>query len=196
MSLVIAYVTAKEAILGGDRRSITFGDGSAELEEELYCGSIVKDEELLERAEALDVWLQISDGRDKVWKKGDVLVGEVSEISLESDRRRRIYATSGGYFLVDISDGEVVVRNKAKSAIIVLGNKFTKALAEKKIRNLKVDQEAIRKVLAEAGSRTASVSSEHTVIHSSAHNADPEGIIIKALHQDCEDKGWKLCGLE
>ncbi len=50
MSLVVALTKSKEAVIGGDRRSITFLGSWPELEEELYCGRISDDEALLAKA--------------------------------------------------------------------------------------------------------------------------------------------------
>ena len=95
MSLIIAVAGSKEAIIGGDKRSITFLGSCPELEQELYSGKLKTDEEMLNRARELGSSLQVSDGREKVWRRGDVLVGEVTEISSALERRRRIYLVPG-----------------------------------------------------------------------------------------------------
>ncbi len=95
MSLIIALAGSREAVIGGDRRCITFLGGCPELEDELYSGRIRNDRELLAKAKALKATLQVSDGKDKVWRRGDLLVGEVTEISSQQERRRRIYLAPG-----------------------------------------------------------------------------------------------------
>ena len=65
MSLVIALAGSREAVIGGDRRCITFLGSCTQLEEELYSGRIRNDEELLARARELGATLQVSDGRDE-----------------------------------------------------------------------------------------------------------------------------------
>jgi hypothetical protein len=95
MSLVIALAASREAVIGADRRAIAFFGPCPELEEELYSGKIESDTELAARAKELGVSLQLSDGREKVWKRRDLLVGEVTEISAKHSRRRRIYLAPG-----------------------------------------------------------------------------------------------------
>ena len=50
MSLVIALAGSREAVIGGDRRSIAFLGSCPRLEEELYSGQIKNDQELMARA--------------------------------------------------------------------------------------------------------------------------------------------------
>jgi hypothetical protein len=196
MSLVVAYVDSRSAAIGGDRRSITFAGSSARLEEELYSGSIVTDEDLLRRASELGTVVLVSDGRDKVWKDGDLLVGEVTELSIESQRRRRVYATPGGYLLVDIDGKDVAIRNRGKSALIVLGNRFTRSLAAERLRGARASRRLIGEILALASLRTASVSPDYRTFHTETRSPDPEGLLSGALRRDCKDNGWKVCGLE
>ena len=105
MSLVIALAASREAVIGADRRAIAFLGPCPELEEELYSGQIENDQELADRARELGATLQISDGREKVWRRGDLLVGEVTEISAKLSRRRRIYLAPGASLQVDITSG-------------------------------------------------------------------------------------------
>ena len=76
------------------------------MEEELYQGRIKTDEDLMRRAKELGASFQVTDGREKVWSKGDVLVGEVTEITPTLDKRRRIYVTPGAFLLVDVEGHE------------------------------------------------------------------------------------------
>jgi hypothetical protein len=105
MSLVIALAASREAVIGADRRAIAFLGSCPELEEELYSGQIKDDQQLLDRARELGADLQITSHREKVWRRGDLLVGEVTEISAVLSRRRRIYLTPGASLQVDITSG-------------------------------------------------------------------------------------------
>ncbi|NPV62117.1 MAG: DUF2121 domain-containing protein [Methanotrichaceae archaeon] len=189
-------------MIGGDKRSIIFGDSSADaaLEEELYSGKIGDDRSLLRRAEDLGACCQISDEREKVWQKGDVLVGEVAEISLTTQRRRRIYLTRGAYLLVEVNGQEAVVKGKGRSGWVVLGNRFAQKLAHDSIRDAgaRPDQTVIEKVLMLAGTRTASVSRDFTVLNLNSNpsdhgQSDPEARVEKAFAEDCRELGWSLC---
>lgn len=105
MSLVIALAASREAVIGADRRAIAFLGSCPRLEEELYSGQIKDDQQLLVRAGELGAALQITSSKEKVWRRGDLLVGEVTEISAVLSRRRRIYLTPGASLQVDITSG-------------------------------------------------------------------------------------------
>ena len=109
MSLVIALAASQEAVIGADRRAIAFLGSCPKLEEELYSGQIKNDQELADRARELCATLQVSDGKEKVWRRGDLLVGEVTEISVKLCRRRRIYLAPGASLQVDITSGDVAL---------------------------------------------------------------------------------------
>ena len=49
MSLIIALSKSNKAVIGGDKRSITFLGSCALLEQELYSGNIQTDQDLLKR---------------------------------------------------------------------------------------------------------------------------------------------------
>jgi hypothetical protein len=195
MSLVIALSGGKEAIIGGDKRNITFLGSCIDLEEELYQGRIKTDEDLMRRAKELGASFQVTDGREKVWSKGDVLVGEVTEITPTLDTRRRIYVTPGAFLLVDVEGHEARIAKKGNFACIVLGNKFTKELANEGIKNArgKITKDIIRGILAEAGFRTASVSPEYTVLCTAKASQDPAILVLNAFKEDCEKSGWRTC---
>jgi hypothetical protein len=107
MSLVIALAASREAVIGADRRAIAFLGSCPRLEEELYSGQIKDDQQLLDRARELGAALQITSNREKVWRRGDLLVGEVTEISAVQSRRRRIYLTPGASLQVDITSSGI-----------------------------------------------------------------------------------------
>jgi hypothetical protein len=163
MSLVIALAASRQAAVGADRRAIAFLGACPALEDELYSGRIRDDQELLTRAKELGAVLQISDGREKVWRHegisgmgktcgvDGILVGEVTEISARLSRRRRIYVVPGASLQVDITSrctseqteassdmtdakgGEARIREWGGVGCIVFGNRFTQKLAFEEI---------------------------------------------------------------
>lgn len=195
MSLVVALAKSTEAVIGGDRRSITFLGSWQELEEELYSGRIADDEALLARAKEIKATLQVSDSRDKVWRRGDLLVGEVTEITPQLERRRRIYITPGGRLEVDISGKEARIRARGGSGCVVYGNRFTQQVAGSIVAraNGRMDEDLIREIFQEAGKKTASVSQEHVILRSERKPADPKKALEEALKEDCKKNGWRLC---
>ncbi len=169
---------------------------SPELEEELYSGKIRNDEELKARAKELGASIQVSDGREKVWRQGDILVGEVTEISSRLERRRRIYLTPGAYAMADITGIEAKTIGIGGVAVMVLGNKFTQKLAGEGVAKAKgiVNEQVIKTIFEDAGRRTASVSREYTILRTDVRQPDPEAAILAALKEDCRKSGWRLCG--
>jgi len=195
MSLVIALAKKKEAVIGGDRRSITFLGSWPELEQELYSGQIKDDEALLARAKEIGATLQVSDGRDKVWRRGDILVGEVTDITPQLERRRRIYAAPGGQLQVDISGKEARIRDRGRSGCIIYGNRFTQQIAVSIVVQAdgRVGEALIRKIFQEIANKTASVSQEHVILRSERMFSDPQKVLEEALEEDCQENGWSLC---
>ncbi|HPE63674.1 MAG TPA: DUF2121 domain-containing protein [Methanothrix sp.] len=196
---MVAFAGKKRAILGGDKRSIAFFGRAEALEEELYSGRIRTDEELRRRAEELGSNIRISDGREKVWKWGDggVLVGEVTELSVESQRRRRIYLVPGGYLLVEIAGKKAEVSKRGKSTLVILGNRFTREFAYQRLGATGKPPElsSMRSLFEEAMEATASVSPDYTLLTSDEVNPNPEAVLLRALREDCEEGGWELTGL-
>jgi len=213
MSLIIALAASREAVIGADRRAIAFLGPCSELEEDLYSGQIKNDQELADRARELGASLQICDGREKVWRRGELLVGEVTEISARLSRRRRIYLAPGASLQVDITSGEDAcaadgagakspcgearIRAWGGVGCTVFGNRFTQKLAYEEVGRVggRVNEPLIKSILEKAGERTASVSREHTVLHSSVKQSDPKAALLKALEEDCKESGWRLCAL-
>ncbi|HNU39935.1 MAG TPA: DUF2121 domain-containing protein, partial [Methanothrix sp.] len=171
MSLVIALAASRQAVIAADRRAILFLGSCPSLEAELYSGQIKDDRELEARAEAFGAVLQVSDGREKVWRRGDVLVGEVTELSPQLQRRRRIYIAPGASLQVEIKSGleaELEPESKGGEARIkawggvgctVFGNRFTQKLAAEEIARAgsRVDLSLIQRIFQKAAERTASV---------------------------------------
>ena len=111
MSLIITYIGSKGCVIAGDKRRIGFfgPEGNREkLEEELYSGKIQTQEELLKKAGNLGITLKISDDADKIREIGDVVVGEVRSKTTVETKRKRIYATTAAYNMVELS----WIRNK------------------------------------------------------------------------------------
>jgi hypothetical protein len=195
MSLVIALAASREAVIGADRRAIAFLGSCPKLEEELYSGLIEDDQQLLDRARELGAALQITNCREKVWRRRDLLVGEVTEISLELSRRRRIYLVPGASLQVDITNGEARIRAWDGVGCIVFGNRFTQKLAYEEVGRAggRVNETLIKSILVKAGESTASVSRESTVLHSDVRQSDPKASLLRALEEDCKESGWRLC---
>lgn len=213
MSLVIALAASREAVIGADRRAIAFLGPCPKLEEELYCGQIENDQELADRARELGATLQISDGREKIWRRGNLLVGEVTEISAKLSRRRRIYLTPGASLQVDITSGEdggaedagakgaggeARIRAWDGVGCTVFGNRITQKMAYEEVGRAggRVNEALIKSILVKAGESTASVSREHTVLRSDIKQSDPKAALLKALEEDCKESGWRLCALQ
>ena len=195
MSLIIALAGSREAVIGGDRRCITFSGSCPKLEEELYSGRIKNDEALQARAGELGATLQVSDGKEKVWRRGDLLVGEVTELSSRLERRRRIYLAPGASLEVDITDREARIKARGGVGCVVFGNRFTQELAGSSVANAggRVNEGLIESIFALAGERTASVSRQHTILKSDKMPSDTNGALQEALREDCQKNGWRLC---
>jgi hypothetical protein len=211
--LVIALATGKVALMAGDRRSIAFLGSCPGLEEELYSGDIRDEEGLLARAKALKATLHISDGRQKVWRKDDLLVGEVTEISPFRMRRRRVYAEPGAYLLVDIIEGSAEIKGKGSSGLVILGNRFAQRLSKERVQKAggRIDEHLLRAIFEEAGRSTPSVSREYDLLSTKAspqdprslqgHRSlqdqqsmkDPQSALQAALEEDARKSGWMLC---
>jgi hypothetical protein len=207
LSLVIALASGKEALMAGDRRSIAFLGSCQQLEEELYSGDIRDERELLARAKALKATLQVSDGRQKVWRKGDLLAGEVTEILPSRERRRRVYITPGAYLLVDIEKGMAEIKGKGRSGLVILGNRFVQSLSKERVEEAKgmVDEQLLRAIFEDAGKRSPSVSREYDLLSAKARPQDPrlmkgpqspndpQSSLLQALQEDARNSGWNLC---
>ena len=168
MTLVVAFIGERGAVMAGDMREITFlGDRASMelLEQELYDGRIVTDEELLARAGVLGVRLGIRDDKVKVSEREGVLVGEVTSLEGGVLRRRRLFASGGSYAIVDTEGPSATLKGRGGTGnFVVLGNEKTKAIAYRCIRegwrdgNLEDAGRLIARVLEIAARETASVS--------------------------------------
>jgi len=137
-------------------------------------------------------------------------VGEVTELSPQLQRRRRIYIAPGASLQVEIKSGleaELELESKGGEARIkawggvgctVFGNRFTQKLAAEEIARAgsRVDLSLIQRIFQKAGEKTASVSREHTILKSNVVRADARADLLAALQADCEECSWRLCGLQ
>jgi len=137
LSLVIALALSKEALIAADHRVIIFHGECSQLEEELYSGKIRNDDELKNRAKDLGASLCVSDSKEKVYKRGPILMGEVREISKDQEKRRRIYLGPGAYVMADFNGPEARVIDKGSKACLVIGNRFAQLLAKEKVLKTK-----------------------------------------------------------
>lgn len=174
MSLIIAYIGKKGCVMASDKRKIAyFGDkeNREKLEESLYDGTITTDDELIEKAASLDVSLKISDDGNKIKTIGDVVMGEVTTKGTFETKRKRIYGTTNGYQLIEIIGSKINSRTAGERGIIIFGNKFAKAKAEKLISkkfkstlSLKYMGEIFEEILKEVSAKTPSVGNEFDVL--------------------------------
>ncbi|NYT05829.1 MAG: DUF2121 domain-containing protein [Methanomicrobiales archaeon] len=179
MTLVIAYIGSKGAVVAGDMREIIFpvGEGKmADLEKELYSGRITNDGDLARRAEELGVRILVRDDKNKVGKRKDgILTGEVAKFEKGVVSRRRIYAAAGRYAIAEFSGDRIVsVTQKDGPAFIVFGNDIAKKIANGIIREHWKNgtlADAVRIIvlaMESAGQKTASVSRAFAVEQTTA----------------------------
>ncbi len=135
MTLVIAFMGETGALMTGDLREITFEGnkpGIENLEKELYNGAIVTDDELAKKARDYGVGIIVKDCKSKISERKGILIGEVSSIEGVVVKKRRLYASAGNYAIAELRDSEITLTSYAKgSNLIVLGNDFTKQVANK-----------------------------------------------------------------
>lgn len=173
MSLIISYIGRNGCVMVGDKRRIGFfGDtGKREkLEEYLYAGAIKTDDELLKVAKEQGISLNIQDDAQKVREIGNVIVGEVQHKTPFETRRKRIYATTNGYIIIELIGSHIDKYESGDGSIIVFGNKVTKAKANELIKKYwksKASMENVsgvfKKVMKEISSITPSISKEYDI---------------------------------
>lgn len=174
MSLIIAYIGKKGCVMASDKRRIAyFGnkDNRELLENELYTGKITSDEELYKRANELKVSLKITDDASKLKTIENVIMGEVSTKGSFETKRKRIYGTTMGYQIVQLIGSEIISKEKNDKAIVLFGNKRSKALAEKLINqkwkpsiSLKFMGDVFEEILKEVSNQTPSVGKDFDVL--------------------------------
>ncbi|GAB4317478.1 MAG: DUF2121 family protein [Methanobacteriaceae archaeon] len=171
MSLIMTYIGRNGCVMIGDKRRIGFfGDKESikKLEEELYSGKIKNDQELLNRSDSLNVTIKVIDDAKKVRSLGDVVVGEVRFKTTMETRRKRIYATTNGYNIVELLGSNIEKIQKGETSIIVFGNKITKKIANDAISkkwksktSLKDIGELFKVIMNEVALLTPSISKEY-----------------------------------
>jgi hypothetical protein len=137
MSLIITYIGSKGCVIVGDKRRIGFygpSESRERFEEQFYSGKIKTEEELIKKADEHGITLKISDDAEKVREMGDVLIGEVRSRTTHETKRKRIYATSGAYSMIELLGSDIKTMKSGGSSIIVFGNKYTQEIAENSIK--------------------------------------------------------------
>ena len=204
MSLIIAYVGKKGCVMASDKRRIAyFGDKvkREKLEDELYSGIIKDDDELKKRASDLDITLKITDDANKIRYIKDVIVGEVSSRSTEETRRKRIYGTANSYQIIELLGSEITNSEKGESAIILFGNKVSKAIANDLISkywkpnvSLKYMGEIFEEILAKVASKTPSLGKkcDVMVVNPQFKDEDPQSYLDEVITRDVQLLGkWR-----
>jgi len=173
MSLIMSYIGRNGCVMAGDKRRIGFfGDKEKreKLEEYLYSGAIITDEELFKVAEEHEITLNVSDDAKKVRVIDNVIVGEVRQKTPFETRRKRIYATSNGYIITELIGSHIDKYENGDSSIIIFGNKFTKSKANELVKrywksraSLENVFEVFKKVMGEISKITPSVSKEYDI---------------------------------
>lgn len=183
----------------GDKRRIGFlGDEKKReiLEGELYSGSIKNKAALLERAAELEITLKISDEAQKVRAMGEVVIGEVTSKTPFETKRKRIYATTGGYSMVELLGSTIKTVKNGTTSIVVFGNKMTKEMADKALKKhwkekftLKDVGEIFKLIMEEISDATPSVSPEYDLIikHPSLNKKQARELIRETIIQDVKD---------
>jgi hypothetical protein len=199
LSLIICYIGSKGAVIAGDKRRIGFmgdKDKREHLEEELYSGSIKTKESLIRRANELDIPIKINDDASKVKNIGDVLMGEVKSSTPFETKRKRIYATTGSYNILELSGSTIKKMDSGDTSIVVFGNKITKELANKSIKknwkkktSLQEVAEVFKIAMEEVSKKTPSVSREYEVIlkHPHLNKKESRELLRNTILQDVKD---------
>lgn len=174
MSLIIAYVGKKGCVMAGDKRRIAYFGSKEErelLEQEIYSGEIKNDEELYARSEELGISLKVTDDACKVKSVENVAVGEVSSRGTTETKRKRIYGTTNGFQIVELTGSEIISVNKGDSSIIVFGNKVTKSMANNLLKDkwkasfsLKYMGDIFGDIIEEISNKTPSLGKKYDVV--------------------------------
>ena len=174
MSLIIAYVGKKGSVMAADKRRIAYFGSKEErelLEQEIYTGVIKNDEELYARAEELEVVLKVTDDACKLRSIENVAVGEVCSRGAMETKRKKIYGTSNGFQIIELTGSEVISKKRGDSSIIVFGNKITKSLANEMLKkrwkpsfSLKYMGEIFGQIIEDISKKTPSVGSKYDVV--------------------------------
>jgi hypothetical protein len=199
MSLIICYIGNHGTVIIGDKRRIGFfGDEKKreKLEEELYSGSIKKYGEMLRRAAELEITLKIIDDAQKVREIGEVVVGEVRFKTTFETKRKRIYATTGSYSIVELLGSTIKTMKTGETSIIVFGNKITKEITNEALKkylkntiSLKAIAEIFKSVIKEVSNSTPTVSKEYDLLikYSSLNIKQSQKLIRNTIIKDVKE---------
>lgn len=174
MSLIIAYIGKKGCVMASDKRRIGYFGNKEQLnvlEDELYSGKIKTDEEFKIKAEEYGISIKITEDATKITTVGNCVRGEVTTKKVFETYRKRIYGTTMGYQIVELSGSETVSREAGEKAIIVFGNKFAKQEAEKLINkkwkpslSLKYMGDIFEEILTEISRKTPTIGNTFDVL--------------------------------
>ncbi len=199
MSLIICYIGNRGTVIIGDKRRIGFfGDEKRRelLEEELYSGVIKTYDEMLKRATELGVTLKITDDAQKVREIGEVLVGEVVSKTTMETKRKRIYATTGSYSIVELLGSDIKKVESGNTAIVAFGNKLTKDMANQALKKHWKDKitlngigEIFQSIMKEISTTTPSVSPRYDLIinHPSVNKKQAREVIRSTIIKDVKE---------
>ncbi len=199
MSLIITYIGSKGCVIAGDKRRIGFigPEGARKrLEEGLYSGKIKTQKDLFKKADEHGITLKISDDAEKIFEIGDVVVGEVRSKTSFETKRKRIYATTGAYNMVELLGSNIKTIKSGESSIVVFGNKYTQELAEKSVKkywkskiNLIDVGKIFESVMEEVALKTPSVSREYDIIikYHSIGTKDAKELLRTTILQDIKE---------
>jgi hypothetical protein len=174
ISLIIAYIGNKGSVMVGDKRKIAFFGEKTDrekLEEELYSGILKTDTEFINKAKELNISYKITEDAIKIKNLENALVGEVSTRTTAETKRKRIYATTNAYKIVELLGSEIVSSDSGKGSIIVFGNKITKSLANEYINEFWKSKVSLRfvgdiflKVFEKIANETPTIGKEYDVL--------------------------------
>ncbi len=174
MSLIIAYMGKKGCVMASDKRRIAYFGNKEQLgllESELYNGKIKTDEEFKKKAEEYGISIKITEDATKITTVGNCVMGEVTTKKVFETYRKRIYGTTMGYQIVELSGSETISREAGEKAIIVFGNKFAKQEAEilinkrwKASLSLKYMGDIFEEILTEISRKTPTIGNNFDVL--------------------------------
>jgi len=207
MSLIMCYIGNRGTVIIGDKRRIGFfGDEikREQLEEELYSGSIKTYGEMLKRAAELNITLKIVDDAQKVREIGEVVVGEVRFKTPFETKRKRIYATTGSYSIVELLGSTIKTMKTGETSIVVFGNKITKEIANQALKKYLKDKislkgigEIFKSIIREVSSITPTVSKEYDFLikHSTLNKKQSRELIRSTIIEDVKELEKMRSGL-
>ncbi len=200
----MTYIGKKGCVIAGDKRRIGFyGPEQAreKLEEELYTGKIKTREELVKRGVEHGITLNISDDAEKIREIGDVVIGEVRSKTTYETKRKRIYATTGVFNIIELLGSDIKTIKSGESSIIVFGNKYTQQMAEKSIKkywkskiNLITIGKIFESVMEEVANETPSVSPKYDVLikYPIIDTKEAKELLRKTILQDVKElEKWR-----